>query len=64
MNMERLRYITIGWVGGLGVSFLLWELGARSPNKAIQASIGILMGIVAGYFYYRRFKNTTEGASP
>jgi 4-amino-4-deoxy-L-arabinose transferase-like glycosyltransferase len=51
--------MTVGWILGLAVSFLLWEVGLRISEKAWQALTGMLVGVSVGYLYYIRSKRNS-----
>jgi len=59
--MEKLQCMTFGWILGLGMSFLLWEVGIRVSHKAWQALAGIVVGMGAGYGYYIKLKKQDVG---
>jgi hypothetical protein len=54
--MEKSQCMTFGWILGLGMSFLLWEVGIRVSNMALQALAGIVVGMGTGYGYYIKLK--------
>jgi hypothetical protein len=59
--MEKLQCMTVGWILGLAVSFLLWEVGLRISERAWQALTGMLVGGSVGYFYYIRSNRNSLG---